>query len=101
MPISSPFQSPKPTPETASGNPGFNGEATPPLTRSNPRLLIVDDVADNRTVLARRFQRRNFEIVEADGGIEALELIDSSSYDAVLLDVMMPGLELPRRIRLH
>ena len=37
-------------------------------TGSSPRLLIVDDVADNRIVLARRFQRRGFEIVEADGG---------------------------------
>ena len=79
MPISSPFQSPKPTPEAASGDPGFNGEATSPLIRSNPRLLVVDDVADNRAVLARRFQRRNFEIVEAEGGIEALELIDSAA----------------------
>jgi diguanylate cyclase (GGDEF)-like protein len=101
MPNSSPFHSP--TPEAASGDRGFNVEATPPQIRSNPRLLVVDDVADNRAVLARRFQRRNFEIVEAEGGIKALELIDSGSYDAVLLDVMMPdlsGLEVLRRIRL-
>ena len=90
-------------PETASGDRGLDSEATPPQIRANPRLLVVDDVADNRTVLARRFQRRDFEIVEAAGGIEALELIESGSYDAVLLDVMMPdlsGLEVLRRIRL-
>jgi hypothetical protein len=85
MPISSPFHSPKTTPEAASGDSGFNGEATPPQIRSNPRLLVVDDVADNGTVLARRFQRRNFEIVEADGGNKALEPIDSGSR-AVLFD---------------
>ena len=37
---------------------------------ANPRILIVDDIADNRTLLARRFQRRNYESVEAAGGIE-------------------------------
>jgi diguanylate cyclase (GGDEF)-like protein len=98
-----PFHSPKSTPEAASDVRAFNGEASSPRIRSNPRLLVVDDVADNRTVLARRFQRRDFDIVEADGGFEALELIESGSYDAVLLDVMMPdlsGLEVLRRIRL-
>jgi signal transduction histidine kinase len=66
------------------------------------RLLIVDDVADNRTILARRFQRRGFEIVEAEGGLKALELIAEQSFDIVLLDWMMPDIEGPevlRRIR--
>ena len=56
------------------------------------RLLIVDDIADNRMILARRFARRGFVIVEADSGERALELIDEQPFDAVLLDVMMPGI---------
>jgi diguanylate cyclase (GGDEF)-like protein len=67
-----------------------------------PRLLIVDDVADNRIVLARRFQRRGFEIVEAEDGAQALRLIAEQVFDVVLLDAMMPGLdgaEVLRRIR--
>ena len=79
-----------------------------PLTadriEARPRLLIVDDSADNRAVLTRRFQRRDFDIVEADGGLPALELIGVGVYDAVLLDVTMPdvgGLEVLRRIRLR
>jgi diguanylate cyclase (GGDEF)-like protein len=70
--------------------------------RAKPRLLVVDDIADNRNILARRFQKRNFEIVEADCGMTALELIAANSFDAILLDVMMPdmsGLEVLRRIR--
>jgi diguanylate cyclase (GGDEF)-like protein len=69
---------------------------------SAPRLLIVDDVADNRVVLARRFQRRNFEITEADCGRSALDLIERHSFDIVLLDIMMPditGVEVLRKIR--
>jgi diguanylate cyclase (GGDEF)-like protein len=58
-----------------------------------PRILIVDDVADNRAILLRRFQRQGFEVAEADSGLKALELIDSQEFDLVLLDVMMPGID--------
>ena len=34
-----------------------------------PRILIVDDISDNRTILLRRFQRQGFEVVEADSGL--------------------------------
>jgi diguanylate cyclase (GGDEF)-like protein len=65
-------------------------------------LLIVDDVADNRSVLARRFSRQGFETIEAASGMQALELLDQQGVSAVLLDVMMPGIdgfEVLRRIR--
>jgi diguanylate cyclase (GGDEF)-like protein len=66
------------------------------------RVLIVDDIADNRVVLARLFQRRGFEIGEAGDGEEALRLIEKGSFDVVLLDAKMPGLdgvEVLRRVR--
>jgi diguanylate cyclase (GGDEF)-like protein len=59
----------------------------------NLRLLIVDDISDNRAILTRRFQRRGFEVVEADSGFAAIELINRESFDLVLLDVMMPGID--------
>ncbi|WP_133254330.1 hybrid sensor histidine kinase/response regulator [Phenylobacterium deserti] len=67
-----------------------------------PRILIVDDIADNRAILGRRFQRRGFDIVEAESGAAALAMIEQQAVDIVLLDVMMPdmnGLEVLRRIR--
>ena len=67
-----------------------------------PRLLIVDDISDNRNILARRFQRRGYDTFEADGGERALELIHQQRFDLVLLDVMMPdidGIEVLKRIR--
>jgi len=78
-------------PDTTDGNAGVRH-----------RLLIVDDVSDNRTLLTRRFERRGFEVVEADSGFAAIELIDKEPFDLVLLDVMMPGIdgiETLRRIR--
>ncbi|MBS0531356.1 MAG: EAL domain-containing protein [Proteobacteria bacterium] len=67
-----------------------------------PRLLIVDDIGDNRAVLTRRFERRGFEVVEANSGLVALDLIAKEEFDLVLLDVMIPGIdgiETLRRIR--
>ena len=67
-----------------------------------PRILIVDDIADNRVILSRRFQRQGFQCAEADSGQGALEMIERQPFDVVLLDVMMPdldGLEVLRRIR--
>jgi diguanylate cyclase (GGDEF)-like protein len=78
------------------------GSAAPEEETAKPRLLIVDDIADNRAILARRFERKGYAITEADGGRRALDLIAQGSFDLVLLDVMMPemdGLEVLRRIR--
>ncbi len=80
----------------------FQNDADEDAPQPRPRLLIVDDVADNRNVLARRFQRRNFDIAEADGGRSALDMIERGVFDLVLLDIMMPditGVEVLRRIR--
>jgi diguanylate cyclase (GGDEF)-like protein len=77
-------------------------ESRGPVANRAPLLLVVDDVADNRIVLARRFQRRGFDIVEAEDGAQALELIERHNFDVVLLDAMMPGMdgnEVLRRIR--
>ena len=66
------------------------------------RLLIVDDVRENREILRRRFERHGFHATEADGGIEALDLIEREAFDLVLLDMMMPdvaGLDVLTRIR--
>lgn len=63
------------------------------MSASNPRLLIVDDIADNRIILSRRLLRRGFDVVEASGGREALALISQQSFDVVLLDIMMPDLD--------
>ena len=72
------------------------------LPEAPPRLLIVDDVADNRAILARRFERRGFAITEAGCGSAALRLIEEQEFDLVLLDIMMPdidGVEVLRRVR--
>ncbi len=66
------------------------------------RLLIVDDIRENREILRRRFERQGFHVTEAAGGVEALALIEREAFDLVLLDMMMPdlsGLDVLARIR--
>lgn len=70
--------------------------------QAKPRVLVVDDVADNREILTRRLVRRNFDVVEAVGGEDALARIAGDSFDIVLLDIMMPDLsgnEVLERVR--
>jgi len=55
------------------------------------RLLIVDDNEDNRYTLSARLLREGYtEVVSADNGRQALELMQASAFDLVLLDIMMP-----------
>jgi diguanylate cyclase (GGDEF)-like protein len=82
----------------------LQGKPAGPDERGFPaaRLLVVDDIADNRELLSRQFSKRGFEIVEADCGTKALKLIREQTFDVVLLDVMMPdmdGMEVLHRIR--
>lgn len=73
-----------------------------PADAGKRRLLIVDDVRENREILRRRFERHGFDATEAGGGVEALALLERQSFDLVLLDMMMPdlsGLDVLTRIR--
>jgi diguanylate cyclase (GGDEF)-like protein len=83
-----------PTPRVTVLRPDVNqSDTADDNTSVRPRLLIVDDISDNRTILTRRFQRRGFDVVEAECGLTAIELIQKESFDLVLLDVMMPGID--------
>jgi diguanylate cyclase (GGDEF)-like protein len=66
------------------------------------RLLVVDDVADNRFLLTHRLERRGLVVIEADDGTTALDCLAKDEFDLVLLDVNMPtmsGMEVLRHVR--
>ena len=62
-------------------------------TASKGKLLIVDDETAIRWALRKTLQRMNFEIVEAETGEQAIALVRTVRFDAVLLDIGMPGHE--------
>ena len=58
-----------------------------------PKVLLVDDEASFVDVLSRRLTLRGFEVVQAESGTEALELLDSvPNIEVAVLDLNMPGL---------
>ncbi len=64
------------------------------MSTPDAKILVVDDVADNRDLLLRRLARLGFQqIDQATNGHEALAAIDATDYDLVLLDIMMPELD--------
>lgn len=66
------------------------------------KLLIVDDEKEMRHLLATCLQQQEFEIDEAASGYDALRKLMDTSYDLVLLDVMMPtvdGFEVLKQVR--
>ena len=66
------------------------------------RLLIVDDDADMRLLLAEYFRRLGFQVEERESGVAALEPATTGRFDCFILDVSMPGIsgfELLKRVR--
>jgi sigma-B regulation protein RsbU (phosphoserine phosphatase) len=64
------------------------------MTNPAAKILVVDDVVENRDLLVRRLKRLGFSAIDqATNGIEALAAIGDKAYDLVLLDIMMPELD--------
>ena len=61
------------------------------MPQSTPHLLLVDDESALRTVTADRLRERGFEVVEADTGEKALELLDQFAFDILVTDLRLPG----------
>ena len=57
------------------------------------RILVVDDVKANVTLLETRLLAEYFEVLKAYSGAEALETCENGKVDVVLLDVMMPEMD--------
>ena len=75
-----------------------------PSFERKSRILVVDDVEDNRIVLQRQLQRSGFEVTLCEDGVAALAEVSANPPDLVILDWMMPnlsGLDTLKGIREH
>ncbi len=89
-----------------------NEDSTPPVAGTTQRvitsepgfILAVDDLQENRELVARYLSRSGHIVVTAASGSEALATLGEADVDVVLLDLMMPdmdGHEVLRRIKEH
>ncbi|MEJ2582954.1 MAG: response regulator [Acidobacteriota bacterium] len=56
------------------------------------KVLLVDDEEEFVDTLAERMQNRGMDVSTCNSGRDALDLIDSESFDVVVLDLQMPGM---------
>ncbi len=66
------------------------------------RIIIIEDEADIREVLAYNLKRQGFAVAQAGDGLSGLALVQQELPDLVLLDLMLPGLdglEICRRLK--
>ena len=71
-------------------------------TRSKPRILVVDDESQNLRLMEAMLLPLGYEVIQAQGGEEALRKVGELPPDVILLDIMMPrmdGFEAARRLK--
>ncbi len=72
------------------------------MTERTARILLVDDEQSIQELLSFPLRQDGYEVVQASDGREGLERFRESTFDLVVLDVMMPrmdGFELCQRLR--
>ena len=58
-----------------------------------PRILILDDEPSIRKMLASVFSLAGYDVRVAANGLEAMTICESESFDVLLSDVLMPGMD--------
>ncbi len=83
-----------PDPQPGAGVSQPVGDETGAGARSDKpsRVLVVDDMADTRRLVATALTREGFEVAQAENGQVALAMVDEQRPDLVLLDINMPGI---------
>jgi DNA-binding NtrC family response regulator len=62
------------------------------MSRATPKLLLVDDEERFLKTLGKRLEEKGFSVMTATNGPEALKVLQESTPDVVVLDIIMPGM---------
>jgi putative two-component system response regulator len=71
----------------------FKGLTVNATDSDTPKVLVVDDHAASRLTAVALLAMEGYEVIEADCGVSAIELVMHKQPDLILLDVMMPGMD--------
>lgn len=67
--------------------------ATPAAPRSKLRLLLAEDNLINQRLAVALLKKRGHHVMVVGNGLEALAALEGPPFDAVLMDVQMPGMD--------
>jgi DNA-binding response OmpR family regulator len=56
------------------------------------KILLIDDEIEFTSTLAERLELRGFAVKTADNGESGIELVKNESFDILVIDLMMPGI---------
>lgn len=59
----------------------------------NAKVLLVDDEDDFLKTLSQRLEVRGLKVTGATRGEEAIDLVDKQEFDAIVIDLAMPGMD--------
>ncbi len=59
----------------------------------NHKILVVDDYADSRTLLATLLRNKGFDVIEASDGYQGVQQAANENPDLILMDLAMPQLD--------
>ena len=57
------------------------------------KILIADDEAEIRSLLRLYLENEHYQVIEAEDGVQALELLKKEQPALCVLDIMMPKLD--------
>ncbi len=60
---------------------------------AHERVLLVDDEVEFTELLAERMRTRDMKVDTADSGAKAIEMVNKKRYDAIIMDLAMPGMD--------
>lgn len=66
------------------------------------KILVVEDSKNIRKLMAARLEQEGYEVIQAENGSIALEVLDTYQIDLIISDIMMPkldGFELTKSLR--
>ncbi len=57
------------------------------------KVLLVDDEKEFLEVMSERIEARGMNVTKAESAMSALEQVESGGFDAIVMDLMMPGMD--------